>query len=249
MKRNACAPGASAGIAPSGTRHRYPTPPTSTSTSPVALRSMTVPRTDPITSPRVPRQRGGRPRARTRSRARPPASPTSRSGAPQRWQSARASASAASGELGGLGQAQQADHHRLHLGLLGVAVAGDRVLHLVRAVLDDRDPEPGRGRQREPTRLADRHRGAHVDLEQHPLDRQRRRARLRRPGPRARPAGGARRSGSGWSGGVRITPYATRRSPRRALRRRGPRRRRSHSATPRGRSRARDRLDRTRVRL
>ena len=32
-----------------GTNARYPTPPTSTSTSPVAVRSITVPRTDPIT--------------------------------------------------------------------------------------------------------------------------------------------------------------------------------------------------------
>ena len=50
------------------------------------------------------------------------------------------------------------------------AVAGDRVLDLVRRVLHDLAPGGRRLAQRETARLTDAHRRAHVDLEEHLLD-------------------------------------------------------------------------------
>ena len=81
--------------------------------------------------------------------------------------------------------------------LVGAAVAGDRELHLVRAVLRDRDPGARRDSEREPARLADRHRGARVRLEEHALDRDRRRPDLRDQRLRSSSSSARRRSGSG----------------------------------------------------
>ena len=148
------------------------------------------------------------------------------------------------GRLRDLAQVEQPGHHHLHRGLVGAAVAGDRELHLVRAVLRDRDAGARRGDEREPARLPDRHRGAGVGLEQHPLDRDRRRAAPRRRARASSSSSASSRSGSGSPGGVRITPHAERPQAGRA---RG-RRRRSRSARARGRCRARARPDRTRVR-
>ena len=148
------------------------------------VRSSTVPRTEPITwtsdasrgdlRGRAARATGGSTRARARRRRRRGCG-TSR-------------------------EREQAGDHRLHRELVGAAVAGDRELHLVRAVLRDRDAGARRGDEREPARLPDRHRGAGVVLEQHPLDRDRRRARARRRAPSSSSASAASRSGSGVAG-------------------------------------------------
>ena len=82
------------------------------------------------------------------------------------------------GRAGHLAQAEEPRHHLLHLSLAGAAVAGDRELHLVGAVLHHRDVLAARDREREPARLPHRHRGAGVHLEQHPLHRDRHRPRL-----------------------------------------------------------------------
>ncbi len=60
--------------------------------------------------------------------------------------------------------------HRRHLGLVGRAVAADRLLHLVRGRLVDRDVRLRGREQRDASRLADRHRRLHVALEEEALD-------------------------------------------------------------------------------
>ena len=55
--------------------------------------------------------------------------------------------------------------------LAGGAASGHRFLHLVRCVLHDRTPGVDRFGHRDAAGLTDAHRGAHVDLEEHPLDR------------------------------------------------------------------------------
>ena len=82
------------------------------------------------------------------------------------------------GWIGHVGQLQEPGHHLLHLVLAGGAVAGDRELHLVGAVVHDRYPGAPGEREREPARLAHRHGGARVHLEEHPLDRHRHRREL-----------------------------------------------------------------------
>ena len=103
-------------------------------------------------------------------RAAPRPTRVPRSGAMARWHSASAAASAASAGLRRRGEAEAGLHHALHLRLVGRAVAGDGLLHLVRRVLHDLAAGRGRLGQREPARLADAHRRAHVDLEEHLLD-------------------------------------------------------------------------------
>ena len=68
--------------------------------------------------------------------------------------------------------------HALHLLLGGRAVAGDRQLDLVRAVLRRPGSRPGGRGQGQAAGLADRHGGAGIDLEQHPLDHHHVRAQL-----------------------------------------------------------------------
>ena len=99
-------------------------------------------------------------------------------GAIARWQRASAAASAASGGSGTRGEPEPGLDHLLHLLLPCAAPSGDGVLDLIRRVLGDVAPGRGRLGEREPARLADAHRGAHVDLEEHVLDRDRLRAEL-----------------------------------------------------------------------
>jgi hypothetical protein len=82
---------------------------------------------------------------------------------------AKPSASAASAGVGIVSSASARDH-RLHLLLVGLAVAGDRELHLRRCVLGDVAPRAGSGEQHDAGRLADRHRRAGVGVEEHALD-------------------------------------------------------------------------------
>ena len=74
------------------------------------------------------------------------------------------------GRLGRRGQPQPGLHHALHLRLVGAAPAGDAVLHLVGRELHDIAPGRRGLGQRQPAGLADAHRRAHVDLEEHLLD-------------------------------------------------------------------------------
>jgi hypothetical protein len=69
-----------------------------------------------------------------------------------------------------LGHVQQNLHHSLHLVLTGVAPSCDRLLHLVRAVLDYGDAGLGRGGKGQAAGLADRHSGPGVGLEEHTFD-------------------------------------------------------------------------------
>jgi hypothetical protein len=82
---------------------------------------------------------------------------------------AQASASAASGD-GSPGSASSADHV-LHLLLAGVAVAHDRLLHLQRGVLGDREAGQHRRADRRAARLAERERRLGIDVDEHLLDR------------------------------------------------------------------------------
>ncbi len=74
----------------------------------------------------------------------PLAAVAARSPAPDRWQTARARASARSAGRGGCVQAEQHLHHALHLLLGRRAVTGDGELDLVGAVLRRPDIRPGR---------------------------------------------------------------------------------------------------------
>ena len=79
-------------------------------------------------------------------------------------QIATARASAASSGRGSVGHAQDHLDHPLDLLLVGAAVAGDRDLDLVRAVLEDGQAVLGRGEQDHAARLAHRERRLHVLL-------------------------------------------------------------------------------------
>jgi hypothetical protein len=61
-------------------------------------------------------------------------------------------------------------YHALHLVLAGVAPPRDCLLYLVGAVLLDGDAGLGRGGKGQAARLADRHRGPGVGLEEHTFD-------------------------------------------------------------------------------
>ena len=77
------------------------------------------------------------------------------------------------GDVGGVRdgrETEQPGDHQLHLDLGRGAVAGDRELHLVRAVLDDLEIRLRRREQRDATRLSDRHGRSGIGLKQHPLD-------------------------------------------------------------------------------
>jgi hypothetical protein len=87
-----------------------------------------------------------------------------------RWHNASAAASAASAGFGSARQPEACLHHLLHLLLVGTTPAGDGVLHLVRRVLDDLAAGERRLGERQPARLPDAHRRAHVDLEEDLLD-------------------------------------------------------------------------------
>ena len=88
-----------------------------------------------------------------------------------RWHSARAAASAASAGRGGSAEAEERLHHPLHLLLAGAAPQPATASFTWLGVYcDDLAPGGRRLGQREPAGLADRHRRAHVDLEEHPLD-------------------------------------------------------------------------------
>ena len=124
--------------------------------------------------------------------------PRRRIGAWARWQRARAAASAASAGVGRRGQAEQRLHH-------ASAPAPCRRRRRRRRPASPRSGEYwatsraggdrlGHG---EAAGLADRHRGAHVDLEEHPLDGDDRRAGARRAAPAARRCSSASRCGSG----------------------------------------------------
>ena len=121
-----------------------------------AVRSSTVPRTEPIIGRPPPSATRGGDRARRADVGRAPrlAPPAAASGARHQWHSASASASAASGGSGTSAQLQEPGHHRLHLVLARAAVAGDRELHLVGAVVHDRHAGAPGEREREPARLA-----------------------------------------------------------------------------------------------
>jgi hypothetical protein len=58
------------------------------------------------------------------------------------------------GRLRHLVKVQEPSHHGLHLGFPGGAVAGHRLLHLVRRVLADRYAAPGGSGQSQPAGLA-----------------------------------------------------------------------------------------------
>ncbi len=78
------------------------------------------------------------------------------------------------GSVGGLRQRREPEaglHHLLDLLLVGATPPGHGVLDLVRCVLDDLAARECRLGERQPTRLPDAHGGAHVDLEEHLLDR------------------------------------------------------------------------------
>ena len=77
------------------------------------------------------------------------------------------------GRLRQRGQTEPHLHHLLHLLLVGPAPAGDGIFHLVRRVLHHLASGDRRLGERQPARLADAHRRAHVDLEEHLLDRHR----------------------------------------------------------------------------
>ena len=68
-------------------------------------------------------------------------------------------------------ETEQQLHHRLHLLLLGAAVADHRALDLRRAVLDDRNRRLRRGEQRDAARVPQLQRAAHVLGEEDVLDR------------------------------------------------------------------------------
>ena len=119
---------------------------------PSGVRSSTEPRNEPI-MPSLPA-------SATRRRI----------GDIARWHSASAAASAASAGFGSVGQTEPHLHHLLHLYLVGTAPPGDGVLDLVRGVLHDLAPGDRRLGERQPAGLADAHRRAHVDLEEHLLD-------------------------------------------------------------------------------
>ena len=87
------------------------------------------------------------------------------------WQIATASASATSCGDGDGVEAEQQLHHRLHLLLLGAAVADHRALDLRRAVLDDRIAASRRGEQRDAARVPELERAAHVLRVEDVLDR------------------------------------------------------------------------------
>ena len=61
-------------------------------------------------------------------------------------------------------------HHLLHLDLVGITPAGHGRLDLVRGVLHDLATRRHRLDHGNAAGLADRHRGAHIDLEQHALN-------------------------------------------------------------------------------
>ena len=75
--------------------------------------------------------------------------------------------------------AEEGLHHALHLLLVGAAVAGDRLLDLVRRVLDHLGPGGDTLDHGEACGLRHRNGRASVDLEQHTLDRHHRRPVLR----------------------------------------------------------------------
>ena len=157
----------------------------------MAVRSRTMPRTDPIIVATPSRRRGADGTARA-------ASVPGRSAADRSAQAGRAEV--AHGEpqrVGGVGrswwprQVQQPRDHAPAPAACRRAVAGDGELHLVRAVLDHRHARAPRDRERQPAGLPDGHGGPRVDLEQHPLDGERARAELGDERRRAR-AGGRR---------------------------------------------------------
>ena len=117
-----------------------------------APRSSSVPRSDPITGA----PRGG--------------------GDPREPGGVGEVAQGEGGGVGGVGrpgrlvEAEQRLHHALHLLLVGAALAGDGLLDLVGRVLARPRSRRRRPRPWPAAGLADRHGGAHVDLEEHPLD-------------------------------------------------------------------------------
>ena len=119
------------------------------------------------------------------------------------WQSASASASAASAGFGSVVQPEDARDHRLHLRLVGVAVAGDGGLDLGGRVQPDGQAALGRGMQRDAAGLGGAHHGAARSAARTPARRRPRRAVLvdhARGCPRrwrAAAARAARRAGCG----------------------------------------------------
>lgn len=85
-------------------------------------------------------------------------------------------------------------HHALNLLLARSTPTGDRLLHLIRRVLDDRASGAVRQGQHQATGLSHAHGGAHVDLEEHLLDGDAVRGELRQElleiGVQTRQAGG-----------------------------------------------------------
>ncbi len=85
-------------------------------------------------------------------------------------------------------------HHALNLLLACSTPTGDRLLHLIRRVLDDRASGAVRQGQHQATGLSHAHGGAHVDLEEHLLDGDAVRGELRQElleiGVQTRQAGG-----------------------------------------------------------
>ena len=140
------------------------------------MRSITVPRTEPITSPppagRVFPTPAGHPPAR------PPSSHLRGEGRAPQVAARKGEGVGRVGRLRDLAEVEQPRHHHLHRGLVGATVARHRQLHLVGAVQRDGNTHPRGRHEREPARLADRHRGANVGLEQHALHRDRRRPRV-----------------------------------------------------------------------
>ena len=84
---------------------------------------------------------------------------------------ATASASATSCGEGTASRPRRSFDHRLHLLLLGAAVADHRALDLRRAVLDDRNRRLRRGEQRDAAGVPQLQRAAHVLREEDVLDR------------------------------------------------------------------------------
>ena len=112
------------------------------------------------------------------------------------------------GRLRDLAQVEQPGHHHLHRGLVGPPVAGDRELHLVRAVERRPGYRPAPRRRARAARLPHRDRGARVGLEQHPLHRHRGRPVCATSAASSSSSAGSR-SGSASPGSVRITPHPT----------------------------------------
>ena len=174
---------------------RYPTPPTSTSTSPVDRPVEQRPRNDPIiASP--PRMPGG--------------DPAGASGLGEVAQRERRGVGGV-GRLRRRGEPSSVCTIRWTWSLSAAPSPGDRQLHLVRRVLGDLTPGGDGLGHGQPARLADPHGGAHVDLEEHPLDRHHVGPQLGRSA-RSSACSSASRCGSGVDGSVRITPTATARA-------------------------------------